>query len=322
LLAQREAHGIRHVPVRHEAAGVHMAEGLYKTTGKVAAVLPGPGSANLLAGVVTALHYVFGLGPTADQVRSEADVILIVGSRVGNLGVPYDKYWGDADGQRVIQVDIDPRHLGGTRPASLAVPSDARAAGRRRQLLALGVLRPAPDAPTLLPLDPRAGNARHRHPLSDRRQARRGHREVVCLTGDGAAGFSTMEMQSAAREKLAITTIVFAEGSWTMEQPNELALYGKTFGTRKARSAGTSSPRASAAATASTSTGSRTSNRRYAAPSNTIARASSACAPTPTRTSRSPELRDPRGRDGPLVRGLRRPHPGQAASLGGWCFSG
>jgi acetolactate synthase-1/2/3 large subunit len=32
-------------------------------------------------------------------------------------------------------------------------------------------------------------------------------------------------------EKLAITTIVFAEGSWTMEQPNELALYGKTFGT-------------------------------------------------------------------------------------------
>ena len=56
-------------------------------------------------------------------------------------------------------------------------------------------------------------------------------REVVCITGDGAAGFNVMEMQSAAREKLAITTIVFAEGSWTMEEPNELALYGKTFGT-------------------------------------------------------------------------------------------
>ena len=58
LLAQLESHGIRQVPVRHEAAGVHMAEGLYKTTGKVAAVLgnPGPGSANLLPGVVTALH--------------------------------------------------------------------------------------------------------------------------------------------------------------------------------------------------------------------------------------------------------------------------
>ena len=35
-----------------------MAEGLYKTTGKVAAVLgnPGPGSANLLPGVITARH--------------------------------------------------------------------------------------------------------------------------------------------------------------------------------------------------------------------------------------------------------------------------
>ena len=58
LLVELEAHGIRLVPVRHEAAAVHMAEGLYKTTGKVAAVLgnPGPGSANLLPGVLTALH--------------------------------------------------------------------------------------------------------------------------------------------------------------------------------------------------------------------------------------------------------------------------
>lgn len=58
LLAQLQEHGIRLVPIRHEAAAVHMAEGLYKTTGKVAAVLgnPGPGSANLLAGVITALH--------------------------------------------------------------------------------------------------------------------------------------------------------------------------------------------------------------------------------------------------------------------------
>src|SRR5262249_59756399 len=58
LLAQLAAHDIRLFPVRHEAAGVHMAEGLYKTTGQVAAVLgnPGPGSANLLPGVITARH--------------------------------------------------------------------------------------------------------------------------------------------------------------------------------------------------------------------------------------------------------------------------
>src|SRR5512136_3455886 len=58
LLAALEANGIRLVPIRHEAAAVHMAEGLYKTTGQVAVVLgnPGPGSANLLPGVITARH--------------------------------------------------------------------------------------------------------------------------------------------------------------------------------------------------------------------------------------------------------------------------
>ena len=41
----------------------------------------------------------------------------------------------------------------------------------------------------------------------------------------------TLRQQLAAREKVKITTIVFAEGSWTMEEINERALYGKTFGT-------------------------------------------------------------------------------------------
>ena len=58
LLAKLEQYKVRFVPVRHEAAAVHMAEGLYKTTGQVAAVLgnPGPGSANLIPGVITARH--------------------------------------------------------------------------------------------------------------------------------------------------------------------------------------------------------------------------------------------------------------------------
>jgi acetolactate synthase-1/2/3 large subunit len=56
-------------------------------------------------------------------------------------------------------------------------------------------------------------------------------REVVCVTGDGAAGFNFMEMQSAAREGLRVRTVVFAEGSWTMEEPNERLRYGRTFGT-------------------------------------------------------------------------------------------
>jgi acetolactate synthase-1/2/3 large subunit len=51
------------------------------------------------------------------------------------------------------------------------------------------------------------------------------------VTGDGAAGFHAMELQSAARENVKLTVVVFAEGSWTMEVPNEQMLYGRTFGT-------------------------------------------------------------------------------------------
>src|SRR5512137_245668 len=58
FLAALDANGIRFVTIRHEAAAVHMAEGYYKTTGRVAVVLgnPGPGSANLLPGMLTAKH--------------------------------------------------------------------------------------------------------------------------------------------------------------------------------------------------------------------------------------------------------------------------
>ncbi len=82
LLAALDEHGMRLVPVRHEAAGAHMAEGLYKTTGQVAVVIgnPGPGSANLLAGVITARHEGVPLvaitsGRTAPASRSATSAI-------------------------------------------------------------------------------------------------------------------------------------------------------------------------------------------------------------------------------------------------------
>ena len=464
LLAQLQAHGIRMVPVRHEAAGVHMAEGLYKTTGKVAAVLgnPGPGSANLLPGVVTALHegipvlaitsqhrlgivypsppstfqgqdqldlfrpavkwggpifewaripevlrmafremhngrpgpvhielpapilyetgdpetapvlppasyrvgplqpsdrqldeaaallaaakrpvliagqgvdradardrvleiaellgcpaistmagrasvpadhpnYVFGFGPAGDLARSEADVLLVAGSRMGNLDVPYDVYWGDPAGQRLIQIDIDPRDFGVTRPVHLGILADARAAldgiasrlraadlgardganlARYRKLdeevrnqMAAPILQwqgpgihPAhalgaigavfgPDAvyavdggntslwahSMLPPTRPRSyhsilelGMLGTGIPSAIGAKLGAPDREVVCVTGDGAAGFNVMELQTAAREAIDVTVIVFAEGAWTMEEINELQLYGTTFGT-------------------------------------------------------------------------------------------
>jgi len=464
LLSKLEQYGVRLVPIRHEAAAVHMAEGLYKTTGQVAAVLgnPGPGSANLLPGVITARHegvpvvvitaqhrlgivypsspatfqgqdqlevfkpvvkwsgpilsweripevmriafremwigrpgpvhieipapvmyatgddakvrlqtpnqyraagprasqvqleeaagmlagakrplvisgggvdraganeallaivellkcpvigtiagrssvpidhpnFLNGYGPGADLARRESDVILAVGSRMGNLDVPYDKYWGDPAGQKLIQVDIDQRNMGVTRPLALGIVADAKSAlegllpmlkGERARprggedtrryrevatkwfderfapvaawkgpgihpALAMQAIGKAfgPDAiyvadggntslwatwflPSTKPRSylnilelgmlgtgiPSAIGAKLGNPA----------REVVCVSGDGAAGFNFMEMQSAAREGLKVRTVVFAEGSWTMEEPNERMLYGRTFGT-------------------------------------------------------------------------------------------
>jgi acetolactate synthase-1/2/3 large subunit len=464
FLAALEPHGIRLVPVRHEAAGAHMAEGLYKSSGEVAAVIgnPGPGSANLLAGVITARHEgvpmlaitsqhrlgivypsspatfqgqdqldvyraavkwggpifewaripevvqlafremwtgrpgpvqielpapvlyaagdearvrvpapgayrasapqasaaqieriaallaeakrplvvagsgvdraganavllrlverlgipavpsmaarsvmpvdhpsrIYGSSPAGDLVRREADVVLVVGSRLGNLDLPFDKYWGDPSTQRVVQIDVDPRSIGVTRPLELGVVADAGAA--------LQALDDALDARGVAKKDPaflaRAREAAHEwhmqqagvveewagaalHPASVMQAvgrtfgreaiyvadggftslwahwflppteprsylsilelgmlgtgipsalgAKLGNpgREVVCVTGDGAAGFHVMEMQSAVREGAKITTVVFAEGSWSMEVPNEQMLYGRTFGT-------------------------------------------------------------------------------------------
>jgi acetolactate synthase-1/2/3 large subunit len=464
LLAELEAHGLRFVPVRHEAAGVHMAEGLYKTGGEVAAVLgnPGPGSANLLPGVVTARHEgvpvlvvtaqhrlglvypsppstfqgqdqldvfraavkwggpifaweripevlrlafremwtgrpgpvqvevpspvlyatgdparapilpparyrapqpqpsaaqlaeaaellgraerplvvsgagvdraganeallrlvelldcpvtptmagrssvlldhpncVYGFSPVADALRREADAVLVAGSRLGNLDLPYDKYWGEAARSPVIQIDVDPRHIGVTRPLALGIVAELRPTleGLVRELEARGARRgpraamadtrratqdwwaaqegriAAWPGPGLHPAQVmrRVGAAFGRdavyvtdggmtslwaHACLPPTRPRSYHnilelgmlgtgipsaigarlaepdREVVCVTGDGAAGFHFMEMQSAARERLRLVTVVLAEGSWTMEEPNERLRWGRTFGT-------------------------------------------------------------------------------------------
>lgn len=464
LLAALEPNGIRLVPVRHEAAGAHMAEGLYKTTGQVAAVIgnPGPGSANLLAGVITARHEgvpmlaitsqhrlgivypsspatfqgqdqldvfraavkwggpifdwtriaevvqlafremwtgrpgpvqielpapvlyatgeasrirlrppgayrasppeasaaqiaqvaelligakrplvvagsgidrsganaallglverlgcpvvpsmagravvpldhpscITGSSPAGDLVQREADVVLVLGSRLGNLDLPFDKYWGDPAEQCVVQIDVDPRSIGVTRPIALGIVADAGAALRalvealdarsiaRKEGGFLARARDAADAwraKQMAVVDRWSGPGLHpgrvmqavgrvfgadaiyvadggftslwahwclpptrpRSYLSILELGMLGTgipsalgaklgspaREVVCVTGDGAAGFHMMEMQSAVREGARITTVVFAEGSWSMEVPNEQMLYGRTFGT-------------------------------------------------------------------------------------------
>lgn len=466
LFSKLEVNGIRLVPIRHESAGVHMAEGLYKSTGKASAVVgnPGPGSANLLPGIYTARHegvpvlaitsqhrmgvsypsppstfqgqdqldafrpavkwggpifewgriaevlrlafremwngrpgpvqvevpapvmyatgaveeqpvlapgayrapsprasaaqiraaaellseaarpvivagsgvdrggansevaelaamlgcpliptqagrasvssenpnYVFGFGDGGTMARREADVILVAGSRMGNLDLPYDKYWGDSGDQKLIQIDVEPRHMGVTRPLALGIVADVKdaLAGITAELHARGVASPGQSTEALekarradlawreeqtsvvtswqgTSIHPAHAIAvigevfgdeaiytvdggltavwaysglppsrpRSYHSILELGMLGTGipsaigsrigapDREVVCVTGDGAAGFNIMEMQSAAREGIPVITVIFSEGSWTMEEPNELALYGRTFGT-------------------------------------------------------------------------------------------
>jgi acetolactate synthase-1/2/3 large subunit len=62
------------------------------------------------------------------EVRNDADLVLVVGSRLGETDwwgkAPY---WRHPSGQKMIQVDVDGHVLGANRPATLAVLADAKA---------------------------------------------------------------------------------------------------------------------------------------------------------------------------------------------------
>ena len=92
-------------------------------------------AAQLGCGVVTSMagrsaapqdhaNHLYGYGAGADEARGEADVILALGTRLGNLDTPYNKYWGDEASQKLIQIDMDPRNLGVTRRLALGIVSD------------------------------------------------------------------------------------------------------------------------------------------------------------------------------------------------------
>jgi acetolactate synthase-1/2/3 large subunit len=243
-------------------------------------------------------HHLYGYGGGADEARPEADVILALGTRLGNLDVPYDKYWGDHTKQKLIQVDVDPRNIGVSRPLTIGIVSELESAVRGL-VEALKLAPKRANAASDLAryheterlwrevqfADVDAYNGPGLHPAHVMRAVGRrfgreaiyaadggftslwAHfmlpptrarsylnilelgmlgigipaaigaklgspdRDVVCVTGDGAAGFYPMELQSAAREQVKVTVVVFAEGSWSMEAPNEQMLYGRTFGT-------------------------------------------------------------------------------------------
>lgn len=243
-------------------------------------------------------NHLNGYGAGADEARRDADVILALGTRLGNLDVPYDKYWGDRTKQKLIQIDIEPRNLGVSRPLAIGILAELASALDGLSLALENAPKRADTAGDLARYrnledawlkaqfaDVEAWAGPGLHPAHVMRAvgrvfgreaiyatdggftslwahfmlpptrprsylnilelgmlgigipsavgAKLGNeaREVVCVTGDGAAGFHCMELQSAVREAAKVTVVVFAEGSWSMEVPNEQALYGRTFGT-------------------------------------------------------------------------------------------
>ena len=60
-----------------------------------------------------------------NQARTEADLVIVLGSRVGETDwwgkAPY---WGEPGAQKIIQVDIDPNTLGDVRGADLPIQAD------------------------------------------------------------------------------------------------------------------------------------------------------------------------------------------------------
>lgn len=218
--------------------------------------------------------------------RSDADVVLVVGSRVGEYdgwGLP--PAWGDPAVQKTIHIDADAMSIGLNRPVDLPIVADAKAAlaalleavkkktpargdtpnlgayrEKTAQTMAQGAeyvmqeaktgVHPAHMMMAVRGFSPRdaitvldGGNTVlwgiAFHPIftpnSFIYSVKMGYlgtgipfaigakiaapeRTVVCVTGDGAAGFNVMEMETAVRAKANVIVVVAVDAGWGMER--------------------------------------------------------------------------------------------------------
>jgi len=223
---------------------------------------------------------------TGGLVRNEADVLLIVGARLGyydGWGMP--PAWGNPQQQTTIQIDVDPMSIGVNRPVDVAIVADAKAAlaallaavraktapretmpdlARYRQLSANTLARGleflqassgrgvnpgqmvmvvnqffAENAVTVLDggntvlwgvaynpiLRPdsflysvKMGYLGTGLPFAIGAKLAAPDRPVYCLTGDGALGFSIMELETALRAKTPVIVVVAVDDAWGMEK--------------------------------------------------------------------------------------------------------
>jgi acetolactate synthase-1/2/3 large subunit len=117
-------------PMIHAGSGIIHA-GAFEALARVADLLHAPVTTSWVArGVLSETSPLAMPMPHVKvnhQVRNDADVALIIGSRVGETdwwGKP--PYWRDPARQTTIQVDLDADILGLNKPADLAIQADAR----------------------------------------------------------------------------------------------------------------------------------------------------------------------------------------------------
>lgn len=111
-------------------------------------VTTGPGS----RGVIPDGHPLGAppVSPVAALAKNEADVVLVVGSRLGELdlwGRP--PLWRGAEEQAVVQVDADPANIALNRPVDIGIVGDARAVVGRLLTEVQALTAPRPPHPKL-----------------------------------------------------------------------------------------------------------------------------------------------------------------------------
>ena len=132
------------LPIIHAGSGVIHA-GAYDELRRVAELLHAPVTTSWAArGVLpetNELAIPMPFIPVNNEVRNDADLVLVVGSRLGETDwwgkAPY---WRHPSEQQMIQVDTDGHVLGANKPAALAVLADAKLflAALAERLAALG----------------------------------------------------------------------------------------------------------------------------------------------------------------------------------------
>ncbi|MCC6300252.1 MAG: thiamine pyrophosphate-binding protein [Anaerolineales bacterium] len=232
-------------------------------------------------------HYFFLFDMQATSLaRNEADVVLVVGSRLGEYdGWGTHPAWGMPEKQKTIQIDSDANSIGLNRPVDVGIVADAKSAlkailskvkektqarsempdlARYRELTQQTVangfqflmaqpargLNPGQmvfnarsffprNAVTVLDggnttlwgvafnqiYEPRSflysvkmGYLGTGIPFAIGAKLAAPERPVYCITGDGAAGFNIMEMETALRERANIVVLVAVDDGWGMER--------------------------------------------------------------------------------------------------------